>query len=51
MITGSAHNKLQREALEYMRLMINEGLKLNSIILTTILPVIGEAWERKLGRH
>ncbi|KAM3337999.1 pentatricopeptide repeat-containing protein, chloroplastic-like [Capsicum galapagoense] len=38
MITGSAHNKLQREALEYMRLMINEGLKLNSIILTTILP-------------
>ncbi|KAJ8568786.1 hypothetical protein K7X08_032417 [Anisodus acutangulus] len=51
MIAGFAHNKLQREALEYTRLMIKEGLEVNSVILTTILPVIGEAWASKLGKE
>ncbi|KAH0653543.1 hypothetical protein KY290_031825 [Solanum tuberosum] len=51
MIAGFAHNKLQREALEYTRLMIKEGLEVNSVILTTILPVIGEARASKLGKE
>lgn len=34
MIAGFAHNRLQREALEYVR---------------TILPGIGEVWGHKLG--
>ncbi|XP_009768253.1 pentatricopeptide repeat-containing protein At1g71460, chloroplastic-like [Nicotiana tabacum] len=51
MIAGFAHNRLQREALEYTRSMIKEGLEVNSVILTTILPVIGEVWARKLGQE
>ncbi|PHT43231.1 Pentatricopeptide repeat-containing protein, chloroplastic [Capsicum baccatum] len=51
MIAGFAHNKLQREVLEYTRLMIKEGIEVNSVILTTILPVIGEVQERKLGKE
>ncbi|XWS24708.1 hypothetical protein CRYUN_Cryun27aG0006600 [Craigia yunnanensis] len=51
MIAGFAHNRMQREALDYVRWMISEGIYLNSVILTTILPVIGEVWARKLGQE
>jgi pentatricopeptide repeat protein len=51
MIAGFAHNRLQREALEYVRRMVEEGIRPNSVILTTILPVIGDVWEHKLGRE
>lgn len=51
MIAGFAHNKLQMEALEYVRRMVEEGIRPNSVILTTILPVIGDVWEHKLGRE
>ncbi|XP_059451626.1 pentatricopeptide repeat-containing protein At1g71460, chloroplastic [Corylus avellana] len=51
MIAGFAHNRLQKEALEYVRRMVEEGIRPNSVILTTILPVIGDVWEHKLGRE
>lgn len=51
MIAGFGHNRLQREALEYLRWMRREGICPNSVILTTILPVIGEVGARKLGRE
>ncbi|GMY07906.1 pentatricopeptide repeat-containing protein At1g71460, chloroplastic [Fagus crenata] len=51
MIAGFAHNRLQREALEYVRRMLEEGKRPNSVILTTVLPVIGEVWAHKLGRE
>ncbi|XP_060673682.1 pentatricopeptide repeat-containing protein At1g71460, chloroplastic [Ziziphus jujuba] len=51
MIAGFAHNRLHTEALEYVRRMIDEGLRPNSVILTTILPIIGEVWSHKLGRE
>lgn len=51
MIAGFAHNRLRREALEYLRWMRREGIEPNSVILTTILPVIGELSARKLGRE
>ncbi|XP_041009543.1 pentatricopeptide repeat-containing protein At1g71460, chloroplastic [Juglans microcarpa x Juglans regia] len=51
MIAGFTHNRLQREALEYVRRMVNEGIKPNSVILTTILPAIGEVRAHKLGRE
>ncbi|KAK8692061.1 hypothetical protein V6N13_075543 [Hibiscus sabdariffa] len=51
MIAGFAHNRMQREALDYARWMISEGVYPNSVILTTILPVIGEVWARKIGQE
>lgn len=51
MIAGFAHNRLQREALEYVRWMIKEGVDPNSAILTMILPVIGEVSARKVGQE
>ncbi|KAL5560553.1 hypothetical protein UlMin_036764 [Ulmus minor] len=49
MISGFSHNRLQWQALEYTRWMIDEGIKPNSVILTIILPVIGEVSAPKLG--
>ncbi|CBI31326.3 unnamed protein product, partial [Vitis vinifera] len=51
MIAGFGHNRLQREALEYLRWMRREGICPNSVIMTTILPVIGEVGAWKLGRE
>lgn len=51
MIAGFAHNSLQREALEYVRRMVREGVEVNSVILTSILPVIGEVLAQKLGQE
>ncbi|KAM7498263.1 hypothetical protein LguiA_022677 [Lonicera macranthoides] len=51
MISGFAHNRLQRESLEYLRWMISEGIYPNSVILTMIIPVIGDVGARKLGRE
>ncbi|CAA0807313.1 Pentatricopeptide repeat-containing protein -chloroplastic [Striga hermonthica] len=51
MIAGFAHNRLQREALEYTRWMVSEGVSVNSVILSTILPVIGEVSARKIGQE
>ncbi|EOY17085.1 hypothetical protein QUC31_001315 [Theobroma cacao] len=49
MIAGFAHNRIQKEALSYVRWMISAGIYPNSVIITTILPVIGEVWARKPG--
>ncbi|XP_057503827.1 pentatricopeptide repeat-containing protein At1g71460, chloroplastic-like [Actinidia eriantha] len=51
MIAGFAHNRLQREPIEYVRWMMREGIEPNSVILTTILPVLGEVGARELGRE
>ncbi|KAL3620810.1 hypothetical protein CASFOL_035722 [Castilleja foliolosa] len=51
MIAGFAHNRLQREALEYARWMVNEGVEVNSIILTSVLSVIGEVNARRIGQE
>ncbi|GFQ03959.1 pentatricopeptide repeat-containing protein at1g71460 chloroplastic [Phtheirospermum japonicum] len=51
MIAGFAHNRLQREALEYARWMVNEGVEVNSVILTSVLPVIGEMNARRIGQE
>ena len=50
-IAGFAHNRLHREAIEYLRWMASEGTSPNSVVLATILPVIGELGNRKLGRE
>ncbi|XP_010049643.2 pentatricopeptide repeat-containing protein At1g71460, chloroplastic [Eucalyptus grandis] len=51
MIAGFAHNRLQMEAIEYTKIMIREGITPNSVILTTILPVIGVLQARLLGQE
>ncbi|EOY17034.1 Pentatricopeptide repeat (PPR-like) superfamily protein, putative [Theobroma cacao] len=51
MIAGFAHNSMQKEALSYVRWMISERIYPHSVILTTILPVIGEVWAWKLGQE
>ncbi|XP_071716855.1 pentatricopeptide repeat-containing protein At1g71460, chloroplastic [Rutidosis leptorrhynchoides] len=51
MIAGFAHNRLQIEALEYFRWMLKEKIPPNSVILTTILPVISQISSRKLGQE
>ncbi|KAK6257849.1 hypothetical protein QUC31_001308, partial [Theobroma cacao] len=51
MISGFAHNRMQKEALSFVRWMISARIYPNSVILTTILPVIGEVWAWKLGRE
>ncbi|KAJ4713787.1 Pentatricopeptide repeat-containing protein [Melia azedarach] len=51
MISGFAHNRLQMEALDYVRWMISEGIYPNSVVLTIILPVIGDVSAPKLGRE
>lgn len=51
MIAGFAHNRLHREALGYVRWMVEEGIKPNSVILTIILPAIGEINARRLGQE
>ncbi|KAJ4952253.1 hypothetical protein NE237_029085 [Protea cynaroides] len=51
MIAGFAHNRLQRDAVTYLRKMVRQGIEPNSAILTAILPVIGELWARKLGQE
>ncbi|KAK0577168.1 hypothetical protein LWI29_028875 [Acer saccharum] len=51
MISGLAHNRLHMEALDYVRWMISEGIYPNSVVLTMILPVIGEVGAQKLGRE
>lgn len=50
MIAGFAHNRLHVEALEYLRWMVKEKISPNSVILTTILPVISHVQSRKLGQ-
>lgn len=51
MIAGFSHNRLHREALEYVRWMVEEGIKPNSVIITTVLPSIGEVCARRLGQE
>lgn len=51
MIAGFAHNRLQREALEYTRWMVKEGVEVNSAILTMVLPVIAVVRAKKLGQE
>ncbi|KAM0025876.1 putative tetratricopeptide-like helical domain superfamily [Helianthus debilis subsp. tardiflorus] len=51
MIAGFAHNRLQIEALEYLRWMVSDNILPNSVILTTILPVISHVQSRKLGKE
>ncbi|KAK9069065.1 hypothetical protein SSX86_013181 [Deinandra increscens subsp. villosa] len=52
MIAGFAHNRLQIEALEYLRRMVREQqICPNSVILTTILPAISHVQSRKLGQE
>ncbi|CAI0556466.1 unnamed protein product [Linum tenue] len=51
MIAGFSHNRRQLEALDYVRWMVQEGIHPNSVILTTILPVIGEVQARRIGQE
>ncbi|XP_029125338.1 pentatricopeptide repeat-containing protein At1g71460, chloroplastic [Cajanus cajan] len=51
MLAGFAHNRLQREVLEYVRWMVEEGVKPNSVVMTTVIPVIGEVRARRLGQE
>ncbi|KAK2988012.1 hypothetical protein RJ640_011275 [Escallonia rubra] len=51
MVSGFAHNRLQREALDYVKWMIREGIYPNSVILTMLLPVIGEVWAHRVGKE
>ncbi|KAL0921465.1 hypothetical protein M5K25_008541 [Dendrobium thyrsiflorum] len=48
-IAGFAHNKLRWEALECFRWMASEGIEPNSVVITSVLPIIGELSKRDLG--
>ncbi|XP_072950613.1 pentatricopeptide repeat-containing protein At1g71460, chloroplastic [Typha angustifolia] len=50
-IAGFTHSGLKKEALAYLRFMVEDGLEPNSVIITSVLPVIGEISERDLGRE
>ncbi|KAG8093400.1 hypothetical protein GUJ93_ZPchr0012g19041 [Zizania palustris] len=50
-IAGFAHKGMKREALEHFRGMVDDGVKVNSVVLTSVVPVIGELRARKLGRE
>lgn len=50
-IAGFTHNGLKREAVEYLRWMISEGVEPNSVIIVTVLPAISECGEMKLGKE
>ncbi|KAI4354673.1 hypothetical protein L6164_003520 [Bauhinia variegata] len=51
MIAGFTHNRLHREALEYVRMMVDEEIKPNSVIVATVLPAIGELCAWRLGQE
>lgn len=51
MLAGFAHNKMQREVLEYVRWMVKEGVKPNSVVIAITVPVIGEVCARRLGQE
>ncbi|KAE9611202.1 hypothetical protein Lal_00011989 [Lupinus albus] len=51
MIGGFVRNRLPRDALEYVRLMVEDGIRLNSVLVTIILPVIGEFRARRIGKE
>ncbi|KAG4922583.1 hypothetical protein JHK82_051555 [Glycine max] len=51
MLAGFAHNRLQREVLEYVRWMVEEGVKLSSVVMTIVIPVIWEVCLRRLGQE
>ncbi|KAI4374203.1 hypothetical protein MLD38_012220 [Melastoma candidum] len=51
MISGFAHNRLFGEAIEFTRMMMDQGLSLNSVVLTAILPIVGDLQDRTLGRE
>ncbi|MED6203843.1 hypothetical protein PIB30_003132 [Stylosanthes scabra] len=51
MVAGFVHNRLQREALEYVRWMVEEGVELNSVVVMSVLPAIGEVSEKRLGKE
>ncbi|XP_066353900.1 pentatricopeptide repeat-containing protein At1g71460, chloroplastic-like [Miscanthus floridulus] len=50
-IAGFAHKGMKREALEHFRWMVEDGVKVNCVVLTSIVPVIGELRARNLGRE
>ncbi|KAL9297109.1 hypothetical protein ACSQ67_023005 [Phaseolus vulgaris] len=51
MLAGFAHNKMQKEVLEYVRWMVKEGMKPNSVVIAIAVPVIGEVCARRLGQE
>ncbi|XP_074310919.1 pentatricopeptide repeat-containing protein At1g71460, chloroplastic [Silene latifolia] len=51
MVAGFAHNGMPGEAIYFVRWMIQEGIVPNSVVLTTLLPVIGEFGALKLGKE
>ncbi|KAK9673916.1 hypothetical protein RND81_12G198500 [Saponaria officinalis] len=51
MVAGFAHNNLPMEAIDYVRWMIEEGVLPNSVVLTTVLPVIGEVGAVGVGKE
>ncbi|CAN6349204.1 unnamed protein product [Urochloa humidicola] len=50
-IAGFAHKGMKREALEHFRWMVEDGVHVNCVVLTSIVPVIGELRARNLGRE
>lgn len=50
-ISGFAYKGLKREALKYFRCMLQEGIDLNSIILSSILSVVSDISNRNFGRE
>jgi pentatricopeptide repeat protein len=50
-IAGFAHKGMKREALEHFRWMVEDGVKVNCVVLSSIVPVIGELRARNLGRE
>ncbi|KAK3139544.1 hypothetical protein QOZ80_5AG0384950 [Eleusine coracana subsp. coracana] len=50
-IAGFAHKGMKREALDHFRWMVEDGIKVNCVVLTSIVPVIGELRAQNLGRE
>ncbi|CAJ1948968.1 unnamed protein product [Sphenostylis stenocarpa] len=51
MITSFVRNGMIKEVLEYMRLMLVEGINPNLVVVTVVFDVIGKVGARNLGRE
>jgi pentatricopeptide repeat protein len=50
-ISGFSHKGLKREALKYFRFMVQYEIKLNSVVLSTILSIVSDISNRNFGRE
>ncbi|XP_029151409.1 pentatricopeptide repeat-containing protein At1g71460, chloroplastic isoform X1 [Arachis hypogaea] len=51
MVAGFAHHGMRIEALQYVRLMVDEGIMPNSALMMGVLPLVGELGALRIGQE